>query len=98
MIIKFNEDFFLQLDIVYNLVDETKLGILNFWIKDVCFPGKGVNLILNSLIDGLCSNINEIKNLKVDLRNIRIEEIDFTDFETNKLIWLDYDAKGILNI
>lgn len=35
MIIKFNDDFFVQWDEVFLLSERLSLGIFNFWIKEV---------------------------------------------------------------
>lgn len=90
MIIKFDENFFIQWDIVYNLeAQNLKLGIFNFWIDNKCYPGQGVNITLNSLFYELGTNINSIQNLKDEIGNIDIKSIDFNDFESTKLVWFD---------
>lgn len=89
MIIKFNDDFFVQWDEVFLLSERLSLGIFNFWINDKCYPAKGINITLNSLFNDLVSNISEIKNLKNDLGNTPIEEIDFLSCDDNRLVWCD---------
>jgi hypothetical protein len=91
MIIKHNNDFFIQWDIVYPSTPESyyEFGVLNFWIDDVCLPGKGVNITFNSVILSLVRNIPSIKNLEVDLGDVPLENIDFCDFDNKSLVWLD---------
>lgn len=88
MIVKHNENFFIQFDTVYSL-GEMNLGVLNFWINDKCYPGTGINLTLSSLFFTLRSNLLEISNLSIDIGNIPMEEIDFKNFEDDRLVWLD---------
>jgi hypothetical protein len=91
MIIKHNNNFFIQCDVVYPSTPENyyEFGVLNFWIDDVCLPGKGVNITFNSVILSLVRNIPSIKNLEVDLGDVPLENIDFCDFDNPSLVWLD---------
>lgn len=89
MIVKYSDDFFIQWDVVYPLKNDLNLGILNFWINDICYPAKGINITLNSLFNILSSNIEEIKALNSDIGDIPIEKIDFCSFDSQDLIWLD---------
>ena len=89
MIIKFNDDFFVQWDEVFSLSEGLSLGVFNFWVNDKCYPAKGINITLNVLFNDLICNISEIKNLKKDLGNTPIEEIDFLSCEDNRLVWCD---------
>lgn len=87
MIIKVNYDFFIQWDNLFLLENNLCLGIFNFWINDQCYPAKGINITLNALFNDLVSNISEIKNLKNDLGNTPIEEIDFLSCDDKRLVW-----------
>ncbi|WEI18139.1 Imm42 family immunity protein [Acinetobacter proteolyticus] len=69
--------------------DNLNLGVFNFWINDLCYPAKGINITLSSVFNALISNVVEINALKNDLGNVAIEEIDFTAFESENLVWLD---------
>lgn len=89
MIVRLNDDFFVQWDNVFSLENNLNLGIFNFWINDQCYPAKGINITLNALFNDLVSNISEIKNLENDLGNTPIEEIDFLSCEDSRLVWCD---------
>ena len=89
MIIKFNDDFFVQWDEVFSLSEGLSLGIFNFWINDKCYPGEGINITLSSLFYILISNIETIDNLKKDLGNIPINKIDLMSLEDDIFAWLD---------
>jgi len=89
MILKHSDDFFIQWDVVFSQEDNLNLGVFNFWINDLCYPAKGINITLSSVFNALISNIVEINALKNDLGNVAIEEIDFTAFESENLVWLD---------
>ena len=89
MIVKYSDDFFIQWDVVFPLKNDLYLGVFNFWINDICYPAKGINITLNSLFNILSSNIEVIKALNVDIGDIPIEKIDFCSFDSQNLIWLD---------
>lgn len=89
MILKFNDDFFVQWDEVFSLSEGLSLGIFNFWINDKCYPGEGINITLSSLFYILISNIETIDNLKKDLGNIPINKIDLMSLEDDIFAWLD---------
>lgn len=89
MIVKYSDDFFIQWDIVYSLASNLHLGIFNFWINDICYPARGINITLNSLFHILTSNIESINHLKNDLGDIEIDKIDFSFLDDEKLLWLD---------
>ncbi|MEB3766678.1 Imm42 family immunity protein [Acinetobacter sp. MD2] len=89
MIIKHNENFFIQWDIIYRLENNLNLGVFNFWINDTCYPAQGINITLNSLFHILVCNIKTINGLDRDLGGALIGEIDFSDFERKDLVWLD---------
>lgn len=89
MIVKYCDDFFIQWDVIYPLKDNVDLGIFNFWINDICYPAKGINITLKSLFYVLSSNIEEIKVLNSDIGDILIEKIDFSSIDSNDLVWLD---------
>lgn len=89
MIVKYSDDFFIQWDIVYSLASNLHLGIFNFWINDICYPARGINITLNSLFHILTSNIESINDLKNDLGDIEIDKIDFSFLDDEKLLWLD---------
>jgi hypothetical protein len=91
MIIKCNDNFFVQWDVVYPNADGLNLGVFNFWINDVCYPGKSTNLTLTSLFHCLRSNVFAINKAESELGNIPIEEIDFSDVENERLVRLDTD-------
>ncbi|MDC4816028.1 Imm42 family immunity protein [Acinetobacter baumannii] len=50
MIVKYSDDFFIQWDVVYPLKKDLNLGVFNFWINDKCYPAKGINITLNSIL------------------------------------------------
>ena len=77
MILKHSDDFFIQWDVVFSQEDNLNLGVFNFWINDLCYPAKGINITLSSVFNALISNVVEINALKNDLGNVAIEEIDF---------------------
>lgn len=89
MIIKFNDDFFVQWDEVFSLDEGLSLGIFNFWINDKCYPGEGINITLNSLFYVLISNIEMIHNLKKNLGDISIDKIEFASLDDEIFVWLD---------
>lgn len=65
------------------------MGIFNFWINDKCYPAEGINITLNPLFNDLISNISQIKQLKNDLGDTPIEEIDFLSCDDSRLFWCD---------
>lgn len=89
MILKFNDDFFVQWDVIFALNDGLNLGIFNFWIQDTCYPGKGINITLNSIFYTLVSNIEVINNLKKDFGEKPINEIDFSSLDGDNFVWID---------
>lgn len=65
------------------------LGIFNFWIEDQYYPGKCINLTLNSIIFSLKSNLAGVDNLQKDLGNLDAIEINFNNFNDDRLLWID---------
>lgn len=88
MIIKHNDDFFIQWDTTYHLANNLELGVFNFWINDQVYPGKGANITLMPLFDDLISNIEEINQIKKDLESIPLNQIDFS-LDSDQLVSLD---------
>lgn len=86
MIVRCNENFFIQFDKVYSLNKDMSLGVFNFWIEDQCYPGKGINLTLNSINFCLKSNLAGVDNLQNDLGNIDVIEINFNNFDDDRLL------------
>ncbi|MDM1298315.1 hypothetical protein HXZ94_07345 [Empedobacter falsenii] len=91
MIVKHHDNFFIQWDIVYPIANGLNLGIFNFWINDKAYPAEATNITLGGLMHELTANIPAIENLKTDIGDLPIEEIDFSDFENENLIWFDTD-------
>lgn len=78
MLIKHNNDFFIQWDTTYYLENNLELGVFNFWIDDHAYPGKWTNITLIPLFNDLISNLEEIHNIKQDLGAIPLSHIDFS--------------------
>ncbi len=90
MIIKFHDDFFIQWD--YILLDAPyPQGTLNFCINGKFYPNEVGYYTMSSLLYSLTSNIEEIRNLTIDIGDTPIDEIDFVNCEDDRLIWLDTD-------
>ena len=81
MIIGNQPDFFLQIDIVENPDDGYwYLGICNFWIDDLPYPGNGTNITLNSTLPLLVGDYEDsILKYNYDGSNLPLEEINFED-------------------
>lgn len=88
MLIKHNNDFFIQWDTTYYLENNLELGVFNFWIDDQAYPGKCTNITLIPLFNDLISNLEEIHNFKQDLGGIPLSQIDFS-LSNYQLVSLD---------
>ena len=88
MLIKHNDDFFIQWDTVYYIFNNNGLGVFNFWIKDQAYPGKGTNITLAPLFNDLISNLEEINNINQDLGSIPLNQIDLS-LSNDQLVSLD---------
>lgn len=88
MLIKHNNDFFIQWDTTYYLDNNLELGIFNFWIDDHAYPGKCTNITLIPLFNELINNLEEIHNIKQDLGAIPLSQIDFS-LSNDQLVNLD---------
>lgn len=88
MLIKHNDDFFIQWDTVYYIFNNNGLGVFNFWIKDQAYPGKGTNITLIPLFNDLISNLEEINNINQDLGSIPLNQIDLS-LSNDQLVSLD---------
>ena len=88
MLIKHNDDFFIQWDTTYYIRNNMELGVFNFWIKDQAYPGKGTNITLAPLFNDLISNLEEINNINQDLGSIPLNQIDLS-LSNDQLVSLD---------
>ena len=88
MLVKHNNDFFIQWDTTYYLDNNLELGVFNFWIDDHAYPGKYTNITLVPLFIDLIGNLEDIHNIKEDLGNIPLSQIDFS-LSNDQLVNLD---------
>lgn len=65
-------------------------GIFNFIINDVLIPGKGVTIDLYIVISSLKESFHSgIENCTIDIGNISIDDMDFSEGEPKNLIPLN---------